>query len=57
MSIAPDHFALYGTHARETPPVRLTAGKLYADLSNGNLRSITFPTLCGIEIGERTART
>ncbi|KQQ78005.1 hypothetical protein ASF70_01895 [Rhizobium sp. Leaf321] len=47
MSIAPDHFALYGTHARETPPVRLTAGKLSVDLSNGNLRSITYD---GVEV-------
>jgi len=31
-----DAFQLCGTHAVETPPVRLTAGKLTADLADGN---------------------
>ncbi|MBX4891290.1 D-apionate lactonase [Rhizobium bangladeshense] len=37
-----DAFALYGTRAQEKQPVRLTAGKLTADLADGNLRSIRY---------------
>ncbi|PDT02281.1 hypothetical protein CO666_21160 [Rhizobium chutanense] len=37
-----DVFQLYGTRAQEKPPVRLTAGKLTADLADGNLRSIRY---------------
>ena len=33
-------FQLCGTHLVETPPVRLRAGKLTADLADGNLRAI-----------------
>ncbi|PDS75074.1 hypothetical protein [Rhizobium sp. L43] len=42
-----DVFLLYGTRAQERPPVRLTAGKLTADLADGNLRSIHYD---GIEV-------
>ncbi|MBX5172486.1 hypothetical protein HJB84_21875 [Rhizobium sp. NZLR1b] len=42
-----DAFQLYGTHALETPPVRLTAGKLAADLADGNLRTIRYD---GVEV-------
>ncbi|WP_027664508.1 D-apionate lactonase [Rhizobium leguminosarum] len=37
-----DAFQLYGTRLVETPPVRLRAGKLEADLANGNLRTISY---------------
>ncbi|MBA1347084.1 hypothetical protein [Rhizobium sp. WYCCWR 11146] len=37
-----DAFQLYGTRFAETPPVRLRAGKLEADLTNGNLRTIRY---------------
>lgn len=37
-----DAFQLYGTRLFETPPVRLRAGKLEADLVNGNLRTIRY---------------
>lgn len=37
-----DPFQLYGTHEAETPPVRLTAGRLSVDFKNGNLRTITY---------------
>ncbi|MBY2937025.1 hypothetical protein [Rhizobium leguminosarum] len=37
-----DAFQLYGTRLVETPPVRLRAGKLEADLVNGNLRTIRY---------------
>ncbi|MBY5325961.1 hypothetical protein [Rhizobium leguminosarum] len=37
-----DAFPLYGTRLVETPPVRLRAGKLEADLTNGNLRTIRY---------------
>ncbi|MBB4574547.1 hypothetical protein [Rhizobium lentis] len=37
-----DAFQLYGTRAGEKSPVRLTAGKLTADLADGNLRSIRY---------------
>ncbi|RWY73134.1 hypothetical protein EHI46_14250 [Rhizobium leguminosarum] len=37
-----DAFQLYGTRLVETPPVRLRAGKLEADLANGNLRTIRY---------------
>ncbi|EJT01701.1 hypothetical protein [Rhizobium sp. CCGE 510] len=42
-----DAFQLFGTRAVETPPVRLTAGKLTADLANGNLRTIRYD---GVEV-------
>ncbi|ARO27596.1 hypothetical protein TAL182_PE00042 (plasmid) [Rhizobium sp. TAL182] len=42
-----DAFQLYGTRAAERPPVRLTAGKLTADLADGNLRTIRYD---GIEV-------
>ncbi|MBP2447894.1 D-apionate lactonase [Rhizobium leguminosarum] len=42
-----DAFQLYGTHALQTPPVRLTAGKLTIDLANGNLRTIRYD---GVEV-------
>lgn len=35
-----DAFLLYGTHAVEAEPVRLSAGLLSADFVNGNLRTI-----------------
>lgn len=35
-----DAFSLYGTHAVEAEPVRLSAGALSADFVNGNLRTI-----------------
>ncbi|MBY5666354.1 hypothetical protein [Rhizobium leguminosarum] len=37
-----DAFQLYGTHLVDPPPVRLRAGKLEADLANGNLRTIRY---------------
>ncbi|WFU04422.1 hypothetical protein QA648_26945 (plasmid) [Rhizobium sp. CB3171] len=37
-----DPFQLYGTHETETPPVRLTAGKLAVDFKDGNLRTIRY---------------
>ncbi|MDM9623190.1 hypothetical protein [Rhizobium sp. S96] len=37
-----DPFVLYGTHLVETPAVRLSAGKLEADLVEGNLRTIRY---------------
>ncbi|MBY3034807.1 D-apionate lactonase [Rhizobium laguerreae] len=37
-----DAFQLYGTHIVDPPPVRLRAGKLEADLANGNLRTIRY---------------
>ncbi|MGO7033009.1 hypothetical protein ACCS91_00380 [Rhizobium ruizarguesonis] len=37
-----DAFKLYGTHLVDPPPVRLRAGKLEADLANGNLRTIRY---------------
>lgn len=37
-----EHFRLYGTREREPKPVRLSAGRLAADLINGNLRTITY---------------
>ncbi|MGO8080552.1 hypothetical protein AB9F42_30515 [Rhizobium leguminosarum] len=37
-----DALQLYGTRLVETPPVRLRAGKLEADLVNGNLRTIRY---------------
>ncbi|RFB84065.1 hypothetical protein B5K08_27525 [Rhizobium leguminosarum bv. trifolii] len=42
-----DAFQLYGTHSLERPPVRLTAGKLTADLTDGNLRTIRYD---GVEV-------
>ncbi|MGO8500030.1 hypothetical protein AB9F35_00905 [Rhizobium leguminosarum] len=35
-------FQLYGTRLVDPPPVRLRAGKLEADLTNGNLRTIRY---------------
>ncbi|EJC64099.1 hypothetical protein Rleg5DRAFT_0809 [Rhizobium leguminosarum bv. viciae WSM1455] len=35
-------FQLYGTRLVDPPPVRLRAGKLEADLANGNLRTIRY---------------
>ncbi|MGO7956614.1 D-apionate lactonase [Rhizobium leguminosarum] len=35
-------FQLYGTRLVDPPPVRLRAGKLEADLTNGNLRTILY---------------
>lgn len=40
-------FQLNGTHLVERPPVRLRAGKLTADLADGNLRAIRYD---GIEV-------
>lgn len=40
-------FLLYGTHAVEAEPVRLSAGPLSADFLNGNLRGIRYG---GIEV-------
>ncbi|MGO7365607.1 D-apionate lactonase [Rhizobium leguminosarum] len=37
-----DAFQLYGTRLVDPPPVRLRAGKLEADLTNGNLRTIRY---------------
>ncbi|MGO8072559.1 hypothetical protein AB9F41_08615 [Rhizobium leguminosarum] len=37
-----DAFQLYGTRLVDPPPVRLRAGKLEADLTNGNLRTILY---------------
>lgn len=42
-----DYFVLYGTHQRETQPVLLTAGKLSAEFTDGNLRTITYD---GVEV-------
>ncbi|AGS25707.1 D-apionate lactonase [Rhizobium etli] len=42
-----DAFQLYGTRVEETPTVRLTAGKLTADLADGNLRTIRYD---GVEV-------
>ncbi|NKL03481.1 D-apionate lactonase [Rhizobium leguminosarum] len=37
-----DAFQLYGTHIVDPLPVRVRAGKLEADLANGNLRTIRY---------------
>lgn len=42
-----DAFVLYGTHEAEEHPTRLTAGRLSADLANGNLRTIRYD---GVEV-------
>ncbi len=42
-----DSFLIYGTRESERLPERLTSGKLSIDLSDGNLRSITYD---GIEV-------
>ncbi len=47
MSTPSDSFRIYGTHALEQKPVRLTAGRLTADLSDGNLRTIAYD---GVEV-------
>lgn len=40
-------FALYGTDSSEVQPVRLTAGRLTADLAGGQLRSVRYD---GVEV-------
>jgi hypothetical protein len=40
-------FALYGTEKSEALPVRLTAGRLTADLAGGNLRTVRYD---GVEV-------
>ncbi|QND45436.1 hypothetical protein HB780_06740 (plasmid) [Rhizobium lusitanum] len=47
MTAESDPFQLYGTYETETPPVRLTAGRLAVDFKDGNLRIITYD---GIEV-------
>ncbi|WP_283193093.1 hypothetical protein [Rhizobium sp. AN80A] len=47
MSTSSDSFRIYGTHALEQKPIRLTAGRLTADLSDGNLRTIAYD---GVEV-------
>ena len=42
-----DLFQLYGTRELETPPVRLTAGRLDVDFKDGNLRAIRYD---GVEV-------
>ncbi len=42
-----DPFQLYGTRELETPPVRLTAGRLDVDFKDGNLRAIRYD---GVEV-------
>ncbi|SOC36047.1 hypothetical protein SAMN05892877_102311 [Rhizobium subbaraonis] len=42
-----DPFQLYGTKEAEKPAVRLAAGRLAADLADGNLRTITYG---GVEV-------
>ncbi|OLP61981.1 hypothetical protein BJF93_07605 [Xaviernesmea oryzae] len=42
-----DPFLLFGTREVEQPPVRLTAGRLSADLLDGNLRTIRYD---GVEV-------
>ncbi|OLP53104.1 hypothetical protein BJF92_18950 [Rhizobium rhizosphaerae] len=42
-----DPFPLFGTRETETPPLRLAAGRLTADLSDGNLRAIRYD---GVEV-------
>ncbi|TCR98642.1 hypothetical protein [Rhizobium sp. BK418] len=42
-----DAFALYGTREAEEHPVKLVAGRLSADLANGNLRTIRYE---GVEV-------
>lgn len=37
-----DHFLIFGTHEVDVEPVHLVAGRLAADLINGNLRTITY---------------
>jgi hypothetical protein len=47
MSAETDAFLIYGTREVEPQPIRLMAGKLTADLSGGNLRTITYD---GVEV-------
>jgi hypothetical protein len=47
MNSPSDTLRIYGTHALEQPPVRLTAGRLTADLNDGNLRTISYD---GVEV-------
>lgn len=42
-----DPFQLYGTRELETPPVRLTAGRIEVDFKDGNLRAIRYD---GVEV-------
>ncbi|KAA1180392.1 hypothetical protein FP026_16280 [Rhizobium tropici] len=42
MTVEIDPFQLYGTRETETPPVRLTSGRLEVDFKDGNLRSIRY---------------
>ncbi|WFS00951.1 D-apionate lactonase [Rhizobium tumorigenes] len=42
-----DAFALYGTDRSEALPLRLTAGRLTADLAGGNLRTVSYD---GVEV-------
>jgi len=42
MTTESDPFQLYGTYEAETPPVRLTAGKLSVEFRDGNLRTINY---------------
>lgn len=42
-----EHFLIFGTHEAEVEPVHLVAGRLAADLINGNLRTITYD---GVEV-------
>jgi len=42
MTTGIDPFQLYGTRETDTPPVRLTAGRLAVDFKDGNLRTIKY---------------
>lgn len=42
MTTGIDPFQLYGTRETDTPPVRLTAGRLAVDFKDGNLRTISY---------------
>jgi hypothetical protein len=46
-SASSDTFRIYGTHTLEQKPIHLTAGRLTADLSDGNLRTIAYD---GVEV-------
>ncbi len=47
MTTESDTFQFYGTREAETPPVRLSAGKLAVDFKDGNLRTICYD---GVEV-------
>jgi hypothetical protein len=47
MSMAANNFLIYGTRTLEQQPTHLKAGKLSADLSDGNLRTVSYD---GIEV-------